>query len=302
MATASDVLSVARSMLGTRGGATVWAYLGYGSSQYGEAWCAAFVNYCLTRCGMGLPKAAVNCGTGSDWGIQYFLSKAGAVRVNVSAAKPGDVAIYTFRSGYYNHTGIIESVGSNSVTSIDGNVSNTCGRRTYPFSQVAAVWRPKYVSASTGTSTSASNASTSKTVDQVAQEVIDGKWGNGSDRKARLEAAGYSYSTVQAKVNELLGFGSASTSSKASGSSASSAVTAGTYKIVTAVGLRARRAPSLSGAITYVWPCGSRLTLDGTTVTADGYVWARYVAGGTGGYRYIAVHSTDGSKVYAVKV
>ena len=39
----------------------------------------------------------------------------------------------------------------------------------------------------------------------IAKEVIAGKWGNGEERKARLKAAGYSYSTVQAKVNELCG-------------------------------------------------------------------------------------------------
>lgn len=45
----------------------------------------------------------------------------------------------------------------------------------------------------------------SKSVTAVAKEVIAGKWGNGSDRKAALENAGYNYSEVQAKVNELCG-------------------------------------------------------------------------------------------------
>ncbi|MBR3258868.1 MAG: hypothetical protein IKF96_07760 [Eggerthellaceae bacterium] len=44
-----------------------------------------------------------------------------------------------------------------------------------------------------------------KTVEQVAREVINGDYGNGSARKAALEAAGYDYDVVQAKVNELLG-------------------------------------------------------------------------------------------------
>lgn len=35
-------------------------------------------------------------------------------------------------------------------------------------------------------------------------EVLQGKWGNGADRKARLEAAGYDYAEVQAKVNTLV--------------------------------------------------------------------------------------------------
>lgn len=43
-----------------------------------------------------------------------------------------------------------------------------------------------------------------KTVAEVAAEVLDGKWGNGSDRRKKLEAAGYNYDEVQAKVNEIL--------------------------------------------------------------------------------------------------
>ena len=43
-----------------------------------------------------------------------------------------------------------------------------------------------------------------KSVDEVAHEVIDGKWGNGTYRKTKLTAAGYDYAAVQARVTELL--------------------------------------------------------------------------------------------------
>lgn len=46
---------------------------------------------------------------------------------------------------------------------------------------------------------------TKKSVEEIAKEVLAGKWGNGTDRKNRLKAAGYDYSAVQAKVNELSG-------------------------------------------------------------------------------------------------
>lgn len=42
------------------------------------------------------------------------------------------------------------------------------------------------------------------TVDQLAQEVLQGKWGNGEDRKSRLTAAGHDYNAVQKRVNEIL--------------------------------------------------------------------------------------------------
>lgn len=43
-----------------------------------------------------------------------------------------------------------------------------------------------------------------KSLDELAREVIDGKWGNGQDRKNRLTSAGYDYQAVQRRVNELL--------------------------------------------------------------------------------------------------
>lgn len=43
-----------------------------------------------------------------------------------------------------------------------------------------------------------------KTNLDIAQEVIAGKWGNGTDRKDRLIAAGYDYATIQKLVNTIL--------------------------------------------------------------------------------------------------
>jgi hypothetical protein len=44
-----------------------------------------------------------------------------------------------------------------------------------------------------------------RTNEQIADEVIAGKWGNGSERSRRLAAAGYSPTAVQAAVNARLG-------------------------------------------------------------------------------------------------
>lgn len=43
-----------------------------------------------------------------------------------------------------------------------------------------------------------------KSIEELANEVIAGKWGSGEERKKRLTEAGYDYRTVQDKVNELL--------------------------------------------------------------------------------------------------
>lgn len=45
---------------------------------------------------------------------------------------------------------------------------------------------------------------TGKSINTLAREVIRGDWGNGQDRKNRLERAGYDYNAVQRRVNEIL--------------------------------------------------------------------------------------------------
>ena len=43
-----------------------------------------------------------------------------------------------------------------------------------------------------------------KTISELVEEVLDGKWGNGDDRKKRLTDAGYDYEIVQDAVNKKL--------------------------------------------------------------------------------------------------
>lgn len=67
----------------------------------------------------------------------------------------------------------------------------------YNYSEVQAAVNAKLSGSSTATSKK-SNA-------EIAKEVIAGKWGNGADRKKKLEAAGYDYMAIQAEVNKQLG-------------------------------------------------------------------------------------------------
>ena len=43
-----------------------------------------------------------------------------------------------------------------------------------------------------------------KSVEELAQEVMDGKWGNDMDRVKKLTAAGYDYAAVQKRVNQIV--------------------------------------------------------------------------------------------------
>ena len=48
------------------------------------------------------------------------------------------------------------------------------------------------------------NNTNTKSIEELAKEVILGKWGNGIDRKNRLTKAGYDYNVIQTRVNQLL--------------------------------------------------------------------------------------------------
>lgn len=48
------------------------------------------------------------------------------------------------------------------------------------------------------------NAFAKKSIDEIAHEVINGKWGNGGGRARSLTDAGYDYSAVQTRVNQIL--------------------------------------------------------------------------------------------------
>lgn len=81
------------------------------------------------------------------------------------------------------------------------------------------------VSAAAGSSNS---KPAKKSIDEIAQEVIAGKWGNGQDRFNKLKAAGYDGDAVQNKVNEILS-GKKTTSNKKSNDTIANEVIAGKW-------------------------------------------------------------------------
>ncbi len=59
-----------------------------------------------------------------------------------------------------------------------------------------------------------STISNKKSIDTIVNEVIAGKWGNGEDRKTRLQNAGYNYNEIQTAVNNKLSGKSTSSNKK----------------------------------------------------------------------------------------
>lgn len=62
-----------------------------------------------------------------------------------------------------------------------------------------------YVSGKSSTGTlEEKNNNIKKSNEAIAQEVLEGKWGNGAERKKKLTKAGYDYDAIQKIVNDML--------------------------------------------------------------------------------------------------
>lgn len=163
-----------------------------------DDWCDATVTAAFIKAGL-LNLIGGECGVQRHIGI--FQSKG--IWIGKSYPQAGDIITFDWDGGgFADHIGIVESVSGNTVNTIEGNSGSPSAvrRRSYAWNhwQIKGYARPNYGSGSV------SSSSGSKSVAEVAQEVINGQWGTGEDRKARLSASGYDYNAVQAKVNAIL--------------------------------------------------------------------------------------------------
>lgn len=145
MATAERVLSYARAELGKTESPAGSNRTPYGKwfGLDGNPWCMMFVMWVFSQAGMPLPCKTASCSALLNW---YRKSRPASV---VKTPAAGDIVIYNF-----GHTGIVESVGSGTITAIEGNTSpGTSGsqsnggmvcRRTRQTYTVTAYIRPQY--------------------------------------------------------------------------------------------------------------------------------------------------------------
>jgi len=185
--------------------------------KYTDAWCATFVSAVAIKCGY-TSIIPTECGCQNQ--IQLFKNLGEWVENDAYVPKSGDVIFYDWddsgagdNTGYSDHVGIVEKVSGSTITLIEGNYSNAVKRRTIQVNTryIRGYGVPKYDSDGTAPSTPTTGK---KSIETIAKEVIAGQWGNGDARKNALVNAGYDYSTVQKKVNELLSGTSTPTPSK----------------------------------------------------------------------------------------
>lgn len=181
--------------------------------KYTDAWCAAFVSAVSIKCGMTgiLPT---ECGCGNM--LMLFKILGELVENDNYRPIPGDVIFYDWQDsgagdnqGWPDHVGIVEDISGNMITVIEGNKNDTVGRRHLQVGgrYIRAYGVPKYpdeVSSVPEKPKESVPVKPRKTVDQLAREVIRGKWGNDPERSRRLKAAGYDPKAVQKRVNQLM--------------------------------------------------------------------------------------------------
>lgn len=173
--------------------------------KYTDAWCAGFVSAVAINLGY---TDIIPCECSCPRMITLMQNKGIWVENENRIPNPGDIIFYDWEDsgsgdnkGSSDHVGIVEKVEGSTITVIEGNYSNAVKRRPLEVNgrYIRGYGVPKY----DAEPKEDPKAEPTKTVTQVAREVLNGKWGNGADRKNRLIAAGYDYNAVQNEVNRL---------------------------------------------------------------------------------------------------
>ena len=172
--------------------------------KYSDEWCDTCVSAAAVKAGC---EELIGRECGVEKHIEIFKQKGIWIEDGTVTPKPGYVIAYNWdrstqpNDGYADHIGYVESVLGSNITVIEGNKGEAVSRRVIPvgWGYIRGYAAPKYDAATVTPVPSTAE----KSVEEVAKEVLAGKWGNGEERRNRLEAAGYDYAAVQAKVNQL---------------------------------------------------------------------------------------------------
>lgn len=161
--------------------------------------CASYVFKCLKKGGF-IPESMWN-GTTEDL---FRLARQGKLKeIKRSEVQRGDIFISGVEGRSLNaggHTGLFTRKGEIIHCNYgNGTVTTNNEREGYDY-YLSSARRPVRFFRPVG----AAENKPKKSVSEIAQEVIAGKWGVGADRANRLQKAGYNYKNVQAEVNRLV--------------------------------------------------------------------------------------------------
>ena len=174
--------------------------------KYTDSWCDVTISAAAIKSN-NVDIIGTECGC--ERHIQIFKDKGIWIEDGTITPIRGDIILYNWddstqpNDGFADHIGAVVSVSGNQIKVIEGNKNDAVSYRYIAVGNgnIRGYARPKYTNSSTSTPTT---PSTGKSVEEVAKEVLAGQWGNGDDRKSRLEAAGYNYLHVHDKVNDVV--------------------------------------------------------------------------------------------------
>lgn len=196
MATASKVVSIAAGQVGYKEGRNNSNKYGAAYGMNNVSWCMEFIWWCFKQAGMDWYKTA-SCTAC----YKHYASRA----VSRNSLRKGDIVFFDWdHSGDCDHVGIVESVGSSRITTIEGNTSsgnsgsqsNGDGvyRRYRTYSQIAKAIRPAYEAETSG----------GGTCNVTVQEVQAGsKGGSVYVLQAFLKSKGYYTGKVDGEAGNL---------------------------------------------------------------------------------------------------
>ena len=173
--------------------------------KYSDEWCDTTVSAAAIKAGV-VDLIGTECGC--EQHVKIFQSMGIWMEDGTITPIPGDIILYNWddatqpNDGYSDNIGYVESVSGRTITLIEGNKGEAVARREIPvgWGYIRGYARPKYSSSGTAPST----PTPSKTIDEIARDVISGVYGNGSDRTNALIAMGYDPGKVQERVNAIL--------------------------------------------------------------------------------------------------
>lgn len=102
--------------------------------KYTDAWCATFVSFVGIVCGL-TDIMPTECGCGAM--IELYKKKGRWQENDAYRPQPADIIMYDWDdngagdcTGYPEHVGLVEAVDGNTITVIEGNMSDKVGERT----------------------------------------------------------------------------------------------------------------------------------------------------------------------------
>lgn len=153
-----------------------------------------------------------NCACGARYAADYF--RENNAFYPVEEAKPGDWIFFGAR-GAETHGELVRYVEDGRIYTVGGNKNNSVQTADYSinYKRISGVGRPRYdgyeVNGSNGNKTENpgdSSIDLDALIDKLARDCIEGYYGNGLERKNKINSLGYGniYSKVQNRVNMIL--------------------------------------------------------------------------------------------------